>query len=267
MEKDDLKVSLEPEAEPQTESNYQDPSPTDRVVATVASPTLAYNGLLRARNLGSVIGVSLVIGIVTLFASFLLVSQTDVYAEQVAEQTERAIERIQESGQFSGAELAEFEKAMEGNSDQSPTLMLILFFFAVPVITAIVSLAVLVLSKILEKSSESYIRFMHAFSVTALAIVPFGLLSLVLGLIQFTLEINVANFGLSGLVGQDNLSVYMMATVFTIPPLAYIASLALGTRSIARSGLVAPVVVLLILTLVAYGLLGFLQELAFSMAG
>lgn len=267
MEKDELKVSLQPQVDRSEEAPYIDPGPTDRIVATVASPMIAFNGLLRARNLGAIIGLSLVVGIVTLFASFLLISQTEVYAEQISEQTEKTLERFRESGQFSTDQMAEIERSMGGNSNQGPVMVIVGFILMVPILTLIISLAVLVVSKILEKSSESYVRFTHALTVSSMAIVPFGLLSLLMGLIQFLFEVNVTSFGLSGFVGQENMALYTMATLFTIPPLAYVASLAFGTRSLARSGVVGPFIILLILALVAYGVLGFLQDFALSMAG
>lgn len=234
------------------------PTAADRIIGSVVSPSEAFSGLLAAPNLGRVVGIAALVAILLSFASTVLMTSSELYAEKQEANIERAIEQYGDMEGISDEDVEDFERSLATQQSMSVIMAFVSALLSVPFMLLLLGLVVLAVSKIFERGEQTYIRYIHALAVATLGIIPMSLAGLVLGALQYFAHLDASLFGLGLLAPEGHTALTLILSAFTIPAIWGIAVLGIGTAQIARSSSTGPIATYAGILLVIMALLGLL---------
>ncbi len=238
-------------------------SATDRMVRLFSGPKSAFYGLFRAPDKPATIGLSLIAAIILMSLSTMLVFDTTPVREEQRMQRERVEKAIAENRSMSKEERSNaLEMSRRFESTPSPVMAFFGTLFFVSLLSLILAVVILIFAKILERGDETEVGFLSALSVSSLSMIPFAVVSVVLGGVQYLTDADIMSIGLPLLIAEEDLVLASLSKVLTISPLIFLAYLSIGTATLARrESMVGPMVVYTLLSLGLFAFFGFLSTI------
>ena len=211
---------------------------TDRIMAVITSPKRAFEGLLNVPRLGSIIGISMVVGIILSVVTVALMYTSEEYIASIKNAQAERFEKVLADPSLSSEQKENIQKQQEATEEVSNTQYIIgavmTAVLGPPIMAVLFGLLFLIIAKIIEQGHESRVRYSHALTVASLTGVIYGVGSLIMGAIARIAGSQKVLMGLAGFVDTDSVVLTALLGVFSLPILWWIGVSGLGIATIAK---------------------------------